>query len=127
MSKLLLYGSFIQCLLLNFLVAAPTEAQKFKTVREVKVKLDLEEASLMEVFSAIESNTDFKFSYYKGVFDPNATINLNKSHKTVRDILLQISREKGLSFKQINNNIKVQKLSSDTPGKPEIEVIIQGV
>ena len=38
-----------------------------------------------------------------------------------------LGNEKGLSFKQINNNIKVQKLSSDTPGKPEIEVIIQGV
>ncbi len=127
MSKLLLYGSFIQCLLLNFLLAAPTEAQKIKTVREVKVKLDLEESSLMEVFSAIESNTDFKFSYYKGVFDPNATIKLSKSNKTVRDILLQISKEKGLSFKQINNNIKVQKKSTDSSEKLEIEVIIQGV
>lgn len=127
MSKLLLYGSFIQCLLLNFLVAAPTEAQKIKTVKEVKVKLDLEETSLMEVFSAIESNTDFKFSYYKGVFDPNGTIKLRKSHKTVRDILLQISKEKGLSFKQINNSIKVQKKSTDSSGKLEIEVIIQGV
>lgn len=94
MSKLLLYGSFIQCLLLNFLVAAPSEAQKIKTVREVKVKLDLEETSLMEVFSAIESNTDFKFSYYKGVFDPNGTIKLRKSHKTVRESCCRYPRKK---------------------------------
>lgn len=127
MSKILLYGSFIQCLLLSFLVAAPTEAQKFKTVREVKVKLNLEDPSLMEVFLAIESNTDFKFSYYKGVFDPNATITLSKSNETVRDVLLQISKEKGLSFKQINNSIKVQKKSKDSSEKLEIEVIIQGV
>jgi TonB-linked SusC/RagA family outer membrane protein len=128
MSKLLLYGTFIQCLLLNFLVAAPSEAQQIKTVHEVKVKLRNEETSIMEVLLAIESSTNFKFSYYNGVFNPNAMIKPRGSNRTVSDVLLQISEETGLSFKQINNNIRIQKkLQVVSDQEKEIEVVIDGI
>ena len=125
-SKFLLYGSLIQCLLLSFLMAAPSDAQEIRTVKEVKIKFDFEETSISEVFTAIESTTDFKFTYYDGVFNPHVKIKLDKSNKTVGDILLQISKETGLSFKQINNNIRIQKNANS--GKiREIEIVIQGI
>ena len=125
MSKLLLYGTMVQCLLLNFLVAAPTEAQEIKTVHEVRVKFETNETSIKEVFSIIESTTNFKFSYYNGVFNPDATIKLRRTNKTVSDVLLQISEETGLSFKQINNNIRIQKRNQLLPSNDkEIEIVI---
>ncbi len=127
MSKILLYGTLLQCLLLSFLMASPSGAQEIKTVREVKVKLDVKETSVSEVFSAIESNTDFKFTYYNGVFNPDEKIRPDKSNKTVSDILLQISKETGLSFKQINNNIRIEKKRANSYPKQAIEIIIDGI
>jgi TonB-linked SusC/RagA family outer membrane protein len=126
MSKLFLYGTLLQCFLLNIIIASPLEAQKVQSVREVYLKMGDGEKTLLEVFSDIESKTDFKFTYFKGVFNPGNKIVLKNSNTSVSDILLQISEKQGLRFKQINNNIKVEKNKKNFQGAV-IEVVIQGI
>ena len=122
MFKLLLYGTLIQCFFLSVIIASPSGAQEIRSVREVKCSIDTEESSLKDLFSEIESKTKFRFSFYKGIFNPNKKVKLDITRGAVSDILLEISSKANLRFKQINNNIKIEKLRKGSTEKT-IEVM----
>ena len=79
--RLSFYGIFTQILCLGMLYASDGEAQKSKSLKEVFVQLEQKEATLVEVFKQIESQTNFQFNYDKKsinkktkvVFDSNQT------------------------------------------------------
>ncbi|MCG8311217.1 MAG: SusC/RagA family TonB-linked outer membrane protein [Cytophagales bacterium] len=126
MSKFTTYGVFLQCLFIGVLLASDISAQQVRTVNEVTVQLYGNELTINEAFRQIEASTDFQFSYYPKDFDANQKINLKKKAQKVGDILLHISREANLSFKQINNNINV-RVRKNIDKKEIVEVIIQGI
>ncbi len=127
-SKYAIYGLFFQCLFIGVLTASDLEAQKIKTVREVYIDMNNNRASIAEIFSMIEANTDFQFSYYQGDVNPRQPIPLKAGRQSVSDLLLQVSKEAGLSFRQINNSINVKVLHGKEVHKaPSIEVIIDGI
>ncbi len=126
LSKLTIYGVFLQCLFISMLMASNSEAQKIQTVREVYVNLEKKEIPIQEIFNRIESSTDFYFSYYPGDFDSNQMISITKKQQLVSDVLLQVSKETKLAFRQVNNSINVRKKESDLPIE-SIEVIIQEI
>ena len=124
LSKNAIYGILLQTLLFNFIWAADTNAQEVKSVNKVEVNLDLRNASLIDVFRKIESQTNFVFSYINEELDRSYRITRNYNRATLSSVLLEISRDANLKFKQVNNNINVTKLGEKVPVN-EIEVVIQ--
>ena len=125
-SKFVFYGIVLQCFFASFLLALNSEAQRIQSVKEVYVKLDFQDASLKEVFSIIERSTGYTFAYEREVI--TSKFNFNRSYNestSLSDVLLDISKEAGLHFKQINRNIIVDKAANLKETNHEIEVIIQ--
>ncbi len=124
----LLFGSvMIQDVLFSALFATDGVTQEALSAKEVFISIDLEDASLTEVFEAIESKTKFKFSYEKKDLDGEVKMSLKSNRQSVADILLEISSQAHLKFKQVNNSINVSKMAGETLRyeveiKPEIMV-----
>ena len=128
MTKYTLMGLFIQCLMLQLLLASDLSAQSNKSIREVKISWRLQNAGIMEVFSAIEEKTSFKFSYEKNDIDRNFQLDLSVTRNTsIAEILMEVSKQASLKFKQVNNVINVIKMSSydKYDDSKLIEVLIQ--
>lgn len=124
LSKNALYGILLQALLFNFIWAADTNAQEVKNVNHVEVNLNLKDATLIDVFRKIESQTNFVFSYINEEVDRSYRVTRNYKRTTLSKVLLEISRDANLKFKQVNNNINVTALEGKEPVEA-IEVIIQ--
>jgi TonB-dependent starch-binding outer membrane protein SusC len=124
-SKYVFYGIMVQCFFAGMLIASNVDAQKIATVKEVFVNLEMEKASVSEIFSAIEKSTDFRFTYYQDGINLNFKVDNLKGRKSVNDILLVVSKEAGLKFRQVNYNINVIPLERNNSRRNnEIEIII---
>jgi TonB-dependent starch-binding outer membrane protein SusC len=127
-SKHVFYGIVVQCFFAGMLIASNLEAQRIATVKEVFVNLEMERASVSEIFSAIEKATDFRFSYYQDEIDLNHKVDNLKGRRSVNDILLAVSKEASLKFRQVNHSINVSVLKRNNSKKnDEIEIIIDGI
>ena len=126
-TKYSMYGLMISCLLLTTLMAANSSAQEIKSVKEVKVKLAFDQVSLMDVFQQIERATNFHFIFNDFEIDKNLKVSTSyKRGQMLSDILMDISRQANLQFKQVNKNISVKKLpEQEMKNVSDIEVIIQ--
>ncbi len=122
----LIYGTAIQVFFLSMLLAKGSEAQNIQSVRDVAISIDLKNANLKECFTEIEKQTDYRFSYDHYLIDADVKINFKSKKLFVSDLLIEISKEANLKFKQINNNINVQKLENSKQEK-QLEVVIQGI
>ena len=125
--KLSLAGMLLQCVFFNLIFASRGDAQVYKSVREVHVNIHLEDASVQEAFQAIEENSNFIINYDdRHLGHNNAKISMNGKKHTVAEVLLQISKEAHLKFRQVNNSINVEQLQR-VPKEKELEVIIDGI
>jgi len=123
--KLTFYGIFLQCLVLNFLFASEINAQEQSSVKDVFISLKLKNVSLSDAFKQIEDQTDFIFSYDLRHIEGKVPINIEAQSKSVAEILLEISEQASLKFKQVNNNINVEKLTTKDRKADKLEIIIQ--
>ena len=109
----LCFGSFvIQTVLFSTLLASGSEAQRVVNAHEVFLSVNVEETRVIDVFEEIEAQTSFVFSYEKKDLDKQVKITLHTEQQSVADILLEISRQAKLKFKQVNNTINASRLSS---------------
>ena len=81
-----------------------------KSVKEVNLSLNIKNAPLSDVFQKIEKETDYTFNFSKDKIDLSKIVNIKHSNSTVERILLDLSRDHRLAFKQVNNNIGVSQL-----------------
>lgn len=116
-SKQLIYVFVWQVIAIQFLLAAPTKGQNLE---EVKVDMNLTDARLTEIFSAIEAQTDYVFSYTSDVRKIKQRFTLQLHDATVADILRKISRHAKLQFMQINDNINVSTKPEKETGSREV-------
>ncbi len=98
--SILLFTSFFS----GMLLAANTSGQ---SIREVKVSLEFEEASLSQVFAAIEKATEFEFLMDPGIDQRKDKFTFDAKNESVAFILEKVSLQTGLSFKQLNGTILV--------------------
>src|SRR5690606_27293143 len=105
-SKNLLYGFIIQCLFLTTLMATDTKAQ-IKSIDETFIKLARQETKITDVFSRLETRTDYFFVYPDDLLLNKKSISLEGKRKSVYEILLEIAKDSNLKFKQVNNAIYV--------------------
>ena len=108
MSKFAFYALVLQCVFVTMLLANTGKSQHV-SVEEVYLSIQLDNISLEEAFGQIESKTDFNFSYNKGVVNTNERISAHVQNQSLGDLLRYISKEAGLRFLRINENIYVNK------------------
>ena len=73
-----------------------------KSVKEVNLSLNIKNAPLSDVFQKIEKETDYTFNFSKDKIDLSKIVNIKHSNSTVERILLDLSRDHRLAFKQVN-------------------------
>lgn len=106
LSKLSLYGVFVQCLFITVLLASEGNAQKSKSISDVYLTVGFEKSQILDVFETIESATPFEFTYYKKDL-PQNRLTLEMSERSLAETLYVIADQAGLKFRRVNDNILV--------------------
>ena len=126
LSKYSFLGIVIQLILFNLLLASGSNAQQqIKSVKEVYVEVEFSDAKLQDVFSSLEDLTNYRFFFHKSDIEKKVRFSLIRQRISVADLLLRISRDAELSFKQLNENISVRKTKSGELDTKKLEIIIQ--
>jgi TonB-linked SusC/RagA family outer membrane protein len=123
MSKTILYSFVIQCFSMSILFAYSGKAQ-IKAIDEVPVKIELQDASVQEAFSKIEIATGYNFVYNHREMRDLPLVSVSSSN-SLYDLLVDLSQQTSLKFKQINQNIHVKVESSGSPEAVSIELVPQ--
>lgn len=125
MSKLALYGMVLQCFFFSVLFANEGNAQKYKSVKEVYVTINFDNDDLLTAFLKIESVSDLHFAFNKGDLQRNIKLNRSYKDRSIYEILLNISQESRLRFKQVNHVINVTAIPEQERETKEREEIIE--
>lgn len=123
MTKLYSFAFLIQCLTMSLLFAWDGNAQ-IKGIDKVMIKISLEEVLIENAFAEIEKSTDFHFVFTNKETEDSPKISLNADYQSLYEILVSISAQTQLEFKQINKNIHVKKssLSGAIPEPVSIQI-----
>lgn len=115
LSKYFVYGVFVQVLLMNLLFAEKTSAQKAVSVKEVDIAIELKNANVKDLFKEVEKLTDFNIHYDQVELGDKLkkNISLASGSMKVSDLLIEISRQVDVKFKQVNQDVSVVNLSKD--------------
>ncbi len=124
-TRFMLYGLAIQLTFLSALFASDGNEKKAESIRDVYMDISLQDASLVEAIETIQTQTHFTFAYDNSVINKKVRINFVNQNISVANVLMKISEDAGLKFKQVNNYINIDK--SNKKGMPEIEIVLQGV
>ncbi|MCC5927772.1 MAG: TonB-dependent receptor [Cyclobacteriaceae bacterium] len=128
LSKFTLYGGIIQCLFIGVLIAHDGSAQTRKSVKDYSMSIQVESKDLKEVFALIESKTEYNFFYDDRLIKRLGTITVHAENATLADILLEISKQTNLRFRQINEVINVNAITGRNAEIAErIEVVEQTI
>ncbi|MEQ8556533.1 MAG: TonB-dependent receptor [Cyclobacteriaceae bacterium] len=124
-SKFSLRILMLQCILTTTLFAGVGNAQnEIKSVREVEIFLDESNQSILQVLDEIESQTDFDFVYSKEDLNTDQIISLGQPNQLVASVLAEISKLEKVKFKQVNNNISIQKLNNGNAETESLEIYL---
>lgn len=115
-------GILLQTVLLTVALASNLEAQPAKSVKEVLVKVEFKNAALADVFESLEHQTAFRFVYDVNDEFLKKRFNYPSGSVSVESLLLELSRQRGLAFKQVNNSITVKKIK-----KKPLEIVINAI
>lgn len=124
MTKLFTYAFLVQCLTMSFLFAWNGNAQ-IKGIDKVMIKMPLEEVLIENAFAEIEKSTNFNFVYTNKEIKDLTTISMNGDYQSLYDILVSISKQTQLEFKQINQNIHVKKSSVSSINSEPIIILLE--
>ncbi len=113
----------LQSLTMTLVFSNDGKAQ-IKTIDEVKIKINLKETSVTHAFSQIEKLTNFNFVYTNKELSGLDKISVSSDQETLYDVLVKISEQTKLEFKQINQNITVKKPNVETLAQP-ISIVIE--
>ncbi|MDN5205026.1 TonB-dependent receptor [Fulvivirgaceae bacterium BMA10] len=119
MSKYNLYGLVIQCLLAGMLLAEPSNAQK--SLEDVSISLQLNEASIQQTFAEIEEKTGFSFYYRRSILKDKPQLSVSFENGTLSALLKLISKETALKFKRVNSNIFVNDMAHRNKKREVVE------
>ncbi len=104
LSRYATLGLILQCFLLNLLLANVTA----QNIYDVKLELQLKDKTLKEVFSLIESKTEFTFTYSSRKIDLSKRLTLDGSLKNLGQILESVSKQSNIEVEQIDNLLMVK-------------------
>ncbi|MBV6643922.1 MAG: hypothetical protein KI790_00645, partial [Cyclobacteriaceae bacterium] len=90
--KFSIYLLILKAFLFTSLLASDARAQ-YKSVRDVQVKAEFKNATVKEVISRIEKQTDYVFQYYKVDLPEDVRINIETDKASVAQILYEVSEQ----------------------------------
>ena len=129
---LLLMGSFYSLIgivlagiTLNLAVASDVSSQDVKSVKDAIIEIELSNASAEDIFKEIEAATNYEFVYFRNDISQSHKLDVKKTRTSVADLLLRVSEEFNLSFRQENKFISVKKISEKNINAKKLEIIIQ--
>lgn len=111
----------LQILTVSVLFAAHGKAQDTKNVKEVHLTIQFNNEQVANVFKSIESNTEFTFGYNASDLKGVRRVNGNYTNQSLYEILIDVARQTGMRFKQIDKNINVSR--TDIEEKEEVEIV----
>lgn len=115
MVKYVFLGIMIQCWCGSLLLANDIPTSN-KRLDEIFIDLKLKNASLTEVFRAIEEKSGFNFVCNEKILNKHLQINAISDSESLGNILKKISQQTGLAFKRIDDNIHI----SERAGKEHV-------
>ncbi len=121
MSTRMFFAIGLVCTLSGVLMAEPGNSQDLSTI---KVDVRATDVTLTEIFTQIEKQTSFRFSFTDEIKDINH-ISLNVQSKRLDLLLKELSSLADVSFKQINEMIavaKAKKGKGTTPLRADVTV-----
>lgn len=110
LSKLSFYILLLVCASMSSLLADESNAQ-IKSVKEVKIDLELS-TSLSDALNQIEEKTDYVFVYSKEKVNLSKQVTIISNGSTIEQVLLDISKQANVKFRQIDETISVGKVKS---------------
>ena len=124
MGKITIYTLILTAVLFNVLLANKGHSQ-IKSVREARISIDIIDQSLTEALDVIEENSEYHFIYVKSELKANSKIPINASirDETIETLLLQISRQADVAFRQVNNQISVRN-NPIRSNKKRVEIVV---
>lgn len=82
--------------------------QKAKSFHDITMSISLKGATLSEIFKRMEKETGLRFLYnLDAIIDSGYRLSLDFSDATVADVLNEVARQTGLTFRQINRTVSV--------------------
>ena len=117
MSRYTLLVLLIQCLSCIMLLAHDTSAQG---TENIYLSVNWKNAGLRQVLSDLEQNTQFDFSYKDSEVANLGNISLKAHNKSLKEILIFLSKEKKLKFLRLNDVISVSRIPSGSK-QPVVE------
>mgnify|MGYP002402719246 CR=1 FL=1 len=126
-SRQTFYVFLLQVAAMQFLLANTSSSQSLK---EAKIGIHVENATITRVFEVIESQTPFAFTYRKNTLG-DYRFTFHHDEISVEEVLNAISRKAQLEFHQINNNISVirargSQAAPKIPDQAPVDIVITG-
>ncbi len=119
-----LYGLITQVLLSGMLLASTvSHGQKVASVKEVSMDVSFKNENVKSAFKKIEQLTGYRFVFFEKDINNKLKLNASYNQDALYDILLDISRKTNLSFKQVNNNINVQRMHAHLANSRQHEAV----
>ena len=117
MSRNTFYALALNCTLCIMGYAENVKGQP--NLEDVTVSISVKGKELIKVFQLLERKTDFSFTFNDVVIDPSVKVTFNKRNPSLYDLLYTISKEQGLNFRRVNDNIHVTR-ASESSKKPKV-------
>ena len=95
----------------NFLLSIKGVCQD---IHDVKINIQLKNASLHEAFRQIEQQSVFKFLANAEDIEKENNVTINVSNVSIANILERILSGRGLEYKQVDKNIFIKKTSAQS-------------
>lgn len=106
MSFCTIWGFIFSFVTATTLLAGTTSAQ---SVSKIEITIEFEGTTIQDAFNEIEEKTELKFLYESiGIEASNKRITIPKTTTTVEKVLIEISAQTGLRFRQTDNTLAVQ-------------------
>lgn len=106
MSKYCAYGVVMQVVLAGVLLANTTGHAQQKSINEIYVNMQLENASIGDALKEIEDKTGFQFVYNEKILKKKEKLSFS-GNQTLGDLLRDMSQSMKVQFKRIDENIHI--------------------
>lgn len=80
-----------------------------KSLEEIAITVESQNITLKDAFDLIHNKTGLTFAYINSKIPLNRKVNITENDTSLKDVLLNLSKEADLSFQRVNNRIQVSK------------------
>lgn len=103
-----------------FVLAQAFAIEPSQPTGETKISINLKNASITEVFTAIEKKTGFTFVFDESITGSTSRLSIQAENEMVDSVLKKITNKTGIQFKKLNNTITALKAKVAHPVKGKV-------